>query len=459
MIGTASGLTLHLLRRTEPGDRGPLLLPVAAFAVVTALTLTVVGGAGYFFTIEGDEQATYRSLAMLAVILLVVPLLSLCGSAARLSARRRDRRLSTLRLLGASTSAVTVMTVLESTLLAVTGTLVGVVGHLLLAPVVGLVSFDGAPIGAGNVILGAGATVVCLVLLALLAAVSAVVGLRSVVVSPLGVRTRQDAPSMTRWRLVAFVAGLVVAFASALSFDPSGGVATIVAGFVVTFALTMAVLNLVGPFLLTLLARLGLRAGSGPVAAERLLAARTVLDSPKAAWRQVSGVALTSFVAVFAGVGLSFVDMVEGSGAAEQGGEAVLTADMRTGVLLTLVISFATVAAAVAVNQAAEVLDRQDLYVALDRMGMERRRVDRARVRAVLGPLVAVCTGSAAIAGVLISPLAVAVVGSPTSLLTAPRSLVVVALTLAAGIALVWAGLRSSTPLLRRVMEAPPSGP
>src|SRR5699024_9275921 len=105
--------------------------------------LTVLGGARFFFTIEGDYGVFYQSLAALAVTLLLIPLLTLCGSAARLSARRRDQHLSTLRLLGAPTRTLTSMTVLESMLLAAGGTVLGVLGHVALAPLLGLLVFHG----------------------------------------------------------------------------------------------------------------------------------------------------------------------------------------------------------------------------------------------------------------------------------------------------------------------------
>lgn len=107
-----------------------------------------------------------------------------------------------------------------------------------------------------------------------------------------------------------------------------------------------------------------------------LLAARSVLDAPKAAWRQVSGVAMTSFVAVFAGLGIAFSDAMAASDLTAQ--DRLLLEDLRAGILLTLVISFVTVAASVAVNQSADILDRRELYGNLDRMGMSRSRIDRA---------------------------------------------------------------------------------
>lgn len=443
-MSTATRLTLLLLRRGGDTDRGALVLPVAAFAVVTALTLTVLGGARFFFTIEGETAPLYEGLAGLAVILLIVPLLTMCGSAARLSARRRDEHLSTLRLLGAPARTVTSMTVLESTLLAAAGTVCGVLGHLLLAPVVGLVTFHGTRLGAGNIVLGVPGTMVCMVALVVVAAVSSLIGLQSVVVSPLGVRTRQDAPRMGRWRVAAIAVAIVVGLVAGRQLNPEEGTVALVAGLAATFGVTMGVLNALGPWVLRVLARRQVRTASGARSAERLLAARTVLDSPKAAWRQVSGVALTSFVAVFAGVGLAFSNAMADSGPMT-GEQDLLLLDLRTGILLTLVISFVTVAASVAVNQSADILDRRDLYVSLDRMGMPRRRVDAARRRAVLSPLRVVTLGSALVAALLIAPL------SGIVLITDPLSGLVIAAALAVGIGTVWLALLATAPLLARV--------
>ena len=91
----------------RPGSAGAAasVLPVTAFGIVTALLLTVIGGAQAFWTWTDDEAVLYQALAVIALSLLVVPLVSLGGAAARLSARRRDDRLATLRLLGATPAA------------------------------------------------------------------------------------------------------------------------------------------------------------------------------------------------------------------------------------------------------------------------------------------------------------------------------------------------------------------
>ncbi|RXZ67407.1 permease, partial [Agromyces albus] len=89
-----------LLARPDSTGIAASALPVTAFGVVTALLLTVIGGAQSFWGWTDEMGFTYQALAVIALVLLVVPLVSLGGAAARLSARRRDDRLATLRLLG-----------------------------------------------------------------------------------------------------------------------------------------------------------------------------------------------------------------------------------------------------------------------------------------------------------------------------------------------------------------------
>ena len=97
------------------------LLPVVAFGLVTTLLLTVLAGALSFLRWRDELAFLYQLLAVLALILLVFPLLTLGGSAARLSARRRDDPLATLRLLGATPATVAGITIIESTALAAAG--------------------------------------------------------------------------------------------------------------------------------------------------------------------------------------------------------------------------------------------------------------------------------------------------------------------------------------------------
>ncbi|MCE7480589.1 MULTISPECIES: FtsX-like permease family protein [Microbacterium] len=432
---------LALLLRPAPGQGSTLALPATAFAMVTALVLTVVGGAQKFWSWTDPDAGLYQALAAIALVLLVVPLATLGGAAARLSARRRDERLSTLRLLGVSPAGVTGATVLESTIVAAVGSLVGVLGYLALVPLVGLIPFRGEILGAAAIllppigILAVGAGVV------LLAGISAVVGLRQVVISPLGVRMRTSVPRV-HW-VRAVLAGLVIAgaFVFVQVFPGTAGLVMTIAVLAGMFAVALAVLNLVGPWALKVHAQRGLRRAEHP---SRLLSARLVLESPKAAWRQVSGIAMASFMAVFAGTGVALMNTMSATESTEN---LTLAVDIRTGLIITLVASFLMVAVSIGVNQASSILDQRELHRSLHFLGVPVETVDAARTRAIMSPLLFTAVGSALCAAVLVFPL----VG--IAVVVAPLSLVTIAAVVALGIALVWLGVRVTRPLLSTAFQ------
>lgn len=196
-------------------NRQAWLLPVAAFAVVSALSLSVAGGVHFFFTLDEDAVAEtgtlYMILAALAAILLVVPVASLAGAAARLLARRRDERLSSLRLIGASATLLRTLAIVEASVLAVVGSLIGVVGYLVLMPLAGLIHFAGGPIGISGMWLGIPGMLTVLAAIVLIGIAASIGGLRSIEITPLGVRTRQR-PARVHWlRIVAAVVLLIAA--------------------------------------------------------------------------------------------------------------------------------------------------------------------------------------------------------------------------------------------------------
>lgn len=434
------GRVAWLLAR--PGTTGiaATALPVAAFTIVTALLLTVLGGAQTFWTWTDEWAVTYQALAVIALVLLVVPLASLGGAAARLSARRRDDRLATFRLLGATPATVSALAVIESAVLAAIGAVVGVALYVALVPALALIPFRGEALGVEGVLLGWIPLLAVPFGVVLLAVVSAVLGLRLVVISPLGVRTRQDAPKL-HW-LRAAVALVVVALGAGLMavLQVAASAIMILAMLALAFGGALAVQNLVGPWVIRLVAQAQARSAKTPA---KLLAARTVLESPKAAWRQVSGVAMTSFMAVFAGSGIAVVNSL-GEGVPDRESELLLT-DIRTGILITVIGSFLMVACSVGVNQAAAILDRRDLHEALGKLGMPVSVADAARRRSVMSPLRVTAIGSAITAAVVMLPL------TGITLIVAPVSLLVIAVVLAAGIGMVWLGLLATRPLLVRV--------
>ncbi|GAA3591376.1 FtsX-like permease family protein [Klugiella xanthotipulae] len=447
--GSRWGLPLLLvahLSRPRPGGSGSravLILPLVAFAAATALTLTVLAGVIMFLGWEGHELDIYPTVAGLAGAILVIPLLSLGAAAARLSAHRRDDRLATLRLLGATSGTVSAMTVMESAMIAFGGALLGTLLYGVGLPLVGLLSFGGAPIGAAALMLSPLVIVGVVAGMTALAALSAVLSVRRVVISPLGVRMRRDAPPLRRWHFV--VAGAVILLAVGALQVMQAGTSLLVmrVTFIGGFAAGIGVLNLLGPLVIAAIARSQVKRVKTP---ERLIALRQVLESPAATWRQVGGVAVTCFVAVVAGSGLGLISQVPNGDLDEP--SRVLFSDMSTGIVLTIAMSFLMVACSVGVGQAAAVYDRADLYRSLHLLGMPDLMVSRARRRAVLAPLRWTVIVSVLVAGVLVFPLVgLAVVLAPLSVLT-------IALSLVGGVGFVWLGVWATEPIVRAVVGA-----
>ncbi|MEV7662887.1 FtsX-like permease family protein [Paenarthrobacter sp. NPDC089316] len=427
------------LRETGLRDAG---LPILAFGTVTALLLTVAGGSQVFWSWTDDIAGTYQALAVVAMVLLVIPLLTLGASAARLAARRRDDRLASLRLLGANSATVVWMTVIESTVLAAVGAVAGAGLYACAAPFLGLIQFRGQAIGS-HAWLSVPSILGCILAVCLLAATSAALGLRKVVVTPLGVRTRQaaDGAHWVRGLIAAVVVVVgVVAMGMLSSF---GAFIVIIAVMGGCFGLALLALNLMGPWILRLRASSQLKRARTP---EQLLAARTVLESPKESWRQVGGVAMTSFVGVFVGVGMAVADTMGTGGDSEA---TLLVRDINTGVMITLLGSFLMVACSAGVNQAAAVLDRASTLVALDRVGMPRKLMVAARVKAVMSPLFLVAGISAAAAAVLVLPL------TGAALLTQPVVLLTIAGVFAAGFLLVRLAVAAGTGQIGQVLARP----
>ncbi|WP_407319116.1 FtsX-like permease family protein [Isoptericola halotolerans] len=435
-----------LFARRRDGDRLAAALPVVAFTVVTTLVALVAGGAQSFYGGEDELAPTYASLATIALALLIVPLATVGASAARLAARRRDERLASLRLLGATRATVTALTVLEAAASALVGAVAGIVVYAATAPLVGLLSFRGTPLG-GQMWLPWYALPLIVLAVTLLAAASAVVGLRAVVVTPLGVRTRQRA-GRVHWVRAALAAAVVLlgilATQSLSLFGRLGGAVAIVAVLGAVFAGVLLALDVVGPWLIGVRGRRQVRKAR---TVPRLLAARTVLESPQAAWRQVSGMAMTSFVGVFGAVGLAFSTSADTTGM--DTAERWLFRDVSTGVLVTVAASFLMVACSVGINQAAATLDRAPVHVAMDRLGVPRSVMAEASRRAVMSSLWLVAGGSALCASLLLLPL----VGM--AVFTQPIAVATAVCVFAAGFGLVRAAAGLSARLVPGILARP----
>ncbi|MGO4784213.1 permease [Cryobacterium sp. W22_MBD10_FK3] len=415
--------------------------------MISAVALSVVALARAYWNAPDPEGfGQYRILAAGMLAVLVVPVGTLGGAAARLSTRRREDRLATLRLLGASSSWVRGVALVEAGLVAAGGALVGLLLYSPLPPLLSFVSVAGTPLGSEGVGLALPLVAVLLLAVVVVAVVSAGASLRLVLISPLGVRMRQSAPRM-HWLRVA-IAGFVVGGAVlVLQLASVGwGAVGVTAALVVVLIVVMAVLNLLGPYLVGRLAQRRLvRSGD----AGTLIAMRGVLESPQAAWRQVSGVALASFIAVPAGSVLGFLATVLRLSDVVTPEQILFFGDIRVVVVVAVAVSYLLVACSVGVTQAAAVMERRALYVSLDRLGMPFSAMTRSRRLSVSTPLLVAAVVPALIAALLVVP----VLG--VSVVTAPLFIVTVAGCIAVGVVLVQLGVVGTTPVLRRVLAQP----
>lgn len=436
--------------RTSGGAGGrltPGVLAVVAFAVTTAFAVSVVGGLmGFLGRSEApttpfmaDYAESYVILAWVAVVLLVVPLASLGAGAARLGVARRDARLATLRLLGVTGSQVVALTALETAQQGLLGAVIGLLCYGALMPVWTSIPFMGETFSAGELWVGLPVVGVVLLAVPLVAALSAAVSLRRVVVTPLGVARRTTPPAM-RWVRVLLVLGAVGAFGVVVKVDLGLEVAVVIAVLLGLLGLVVLGLNLLGPWTITVMARVMARRAKTPA---RLLAARRLLDDPKAAWRIVAGLGLASFVAGVLSV-LPALTTISGD---MNENDLIFSRDLLTGGLLTLGISFAVAAASAGITQAASVLDRRQEYALQHLVGVPAELFDSVRRRVVIAPMVLVAGMSAGVALVVLLPL------FGVALVTAPAGIAMLAGCLVGGGLLVVGATETSRPLMRSVLS------
>src|SRR5215831_6220017 len=246
----------------------------------------------------------FRYAFGVGVLAVVFPMLVLISTATRLAAARREERFAALRLVGGTPCDIRIVASVEAMISAFLGAVLGTVIFLLVRPalagaaLIGTQYFESdlTPTAAGYVAMLAGVPVA--------AAIAALVSLRRVQISPLGV-TRRATPKPPRfWRLVVLVIclGVFVYGLSRTTRDGIGGPAY------PGLLLTMIGLVIAGPWLTAWAARLFGRVTSGPSA---LLATRRLADNPRRAARAVTGLVLAVFLGTMVGLSVPAVNATE----------------------------------------------------------------------------------------------------------------------------------------------------
>ncbi|XCB29051.1 FtsX-like permease family protein [Arcanobacterium hippocoleae] len=401
-IGFAAQLTAARLRMHQ----GAALLDsfaVIAFAAASLLTLTTFGGMWMFWqrmpsanhsiaqaldipnsTISGIGE-TYVLLSCIAFGLLVVPLLSLGMDAARLGAQGRVKRLASLRLIGMSAWRIQKLSLIETMVQYLIGFTIGFAIYLATLPAWHLISFQGKHIGTFEMLLPWWGIFATLFFLALLAALSTFLGLVRVSISPLGVARRFSPRSLRWWRFGVLAAALAFAITVFMSINTRylANTRDIILAIAAAMVLIIVGVSVAGPLFIQLTARFGLLTKR----AAKLLAARRIIDDPRAAWRNVSAVSLIGLVTALVVSG-GFISL-EASNITDNTMKtmaALAKHDITIGILIVFVFTLLLGAVSTLIQQASDVFDRAPEQRALINTGVPFGVFAAARLRQVIWP-------------------------------------------------------------------------
>jgi hypothetical protein len=231
----------------------------------------------------------FRDAFIIGAVALLFPILILIGTATRLAAARREERFAALRLAGATSGQIGLIAAVDAAVSASLGAVIGIGLFLLLQPLLASSTVTSAhyfaavvtPTIAGYLIMLAGVPAT--------AAVAALLSLRRVRISPLGVARKVSPAPPSAWRLVPLLLGLALfAVGMALSGSKSIGAAAYPGLLLVMIGLVVG-----GPWLTARAARLAPRLLPG---AAPMLAGRRLADNPKAAFRSIRGLVLAVFL-------------------------------------------------------------------------------------------------------------------------------------------------------------------
>ena len=176
------------------------------------------------------------------------------------------------------------------------------------------------------------------------------------------------------------------------------------------FFVGFTMVNVVGTWVIAKRAKARARR---PKDAATMIAMRRILDNPKRAWRNVSGVGLAVFIAVITSIG-TLVGQDRGGDPLDP--SMLYMRDIGTGGLLTL--TFAAVLAAVSsgVMQASSVYDQAAEYRMLRLEGTDERTLSKARFKEVFTPLNTVVLVSGGGSVLLLFPIVAMTLFDPVTL-------------------------------------------
>lgn len=445
----------HLAISRIRNARGHALLDslaVLAFSVSSWLLLTTMGGVwmfygrksrlsdmlydSYFIPRVDTAQlgGIYMSLAVLALALLIIPLLSLGSSAARLGTGGRAKRLASLRLIGLTAGQINVMTLVETMIQGLVGFAIGLIVYLVSLGGWSQVTFTTLNIRAGEMMLPWWGFLIAIGLITLITLGSTLVGLRRVAISPLGVARRETPKALKYWRVIGIV---VVLPALVVSMRATKGNIVISSLFFMMLFLTISI---AGPLFIQMATRPLVHTASPA----KLLGVRRVLDDPRAAWRNVSAISLMALIASIVVFGISITLSGNAPDPTIGNLRLILISDITKGVTIALAFALILGATSTLIHQAADVFDRADESISLMKIGLPQSVLLKARFWQVIPPLLLMLAVTTGLGGLL----GIASGNTPRA-----ENLYLLVWVVALGITLTIAAVMATVPIQARILS------
>jgi hypothetical protein len=231
----------------------------------------------------------FRDAFAVGAIALLFPILILIGTATRLAAARREERFAALRLVGATARQISLIAAVDAAISGLLGAAIGIALFTAIRPALASSAVTSAHYFAGDVTPTLAGYGLVLAAVPAAAAMVAMLSLRRVRISPLGVARKVTPRAPSPWRLVPLGLGLILfAVGMALSGSKSIGAAAYPG-----LLLVMTGLITGGPWLTAWAARVAPRLLPG---AAPMLAGRRLADNPRAAFRSIRGLVLAVFL-------------------------------------------------------------------------------------------------------------------------------------------------------------------
>jgi FtsX-like permease family len=240
-------------------------------------------------------SAFFKDAFYAGLLAVLLPMLMLISTATRLAADRREERFAALRLVGGTPADIRLLATVEAVLSALGGALGGTVIFLLARPLLAGSALVGTAYFSSDLTPTLAGYLGMLVIVPVAAAVAALVSLRRVQVSPLGVARRARPRPPAAWRLTVLAIGLALYTGGLWATSSQSIGSAAYPGLIIT----MIGLVIAGPWITALVSRLFGGAARGSSA---LLATRRLADNPRGAFGSVTGLVLAVFLGTMAGI-------------------------------------------------------------------------------------------------------------------------------------------------------------